>query len=212
MFKLSIVLAIAVVAVSAIPLKPNDMPKRIEQAEKDSNQDLAEFVQAWKSNDKQSVTSMTNFIIKIANSGYEHSIKLNKNFAKMAPILQKLAHSRVPFAMKAVAKLIDGNRDNKSYYDLETVIQWINKRVAAGVQDANLTKAVVAAKESQDALQAMADAFVSTIKTLKTDTSDMAALMDGAIAVMNENSAPFIERFADSLRALNDFRASVAFE
>ena len=67
-------------------------------------------------------------------------------------------------------------------------------------------------KKLQDALTATADAFVPTSKNLKTDTPHMATLMDKAIAVMNENSAPFIQRFAESLGALNDFTGSVAFE
>ena len=111
--------------------------------------------------------------------------------------------------MRTVAWLIDGNRDNESYYDLETVIQWITKREAAGVQDDNLSSALADAKESQDSLQAIADILVPTIKTLKHDSHNMVPLMDEVLQVMNEKSGPFISKYADSLVALNKFRASV---
>ena len=96
----------------------NPMPKRIEKADKHSNQDLAAFVHACNINHKQIVTRMTKFTIKIARSDYEHSVELKKSLSKMVTILQKLAHSRGAFSVKALAELIDSKRDNKSHYDL----------------------------------------------------------------------------------------------
>lgn len=209
MLKGAFVLSLLAGAAIAIPLKPDDMPRRIKQAEIDSNKNLNEFVTAWNNKDKEQLLSMTDFIINIANEGYSHSIGLNTNLKRFIPVLSRLSQSGCPWMMRTVAWLIDGNRDNESYYDLETVIQWITKRQEAGVSDDNLSAALEASKESQDSLQAMADVLVSTIKTLRHDAHNMAPLMETVVKVTNEKSGPFIERYADSIVALNKFRASV---
>lgn len=209
MIKRAAVLSLLMVAATAIPLKPDDMPRRIKQAEIDSNKDLDEFVQAWNNKDNPKLVKMTDFIINIANEGYQHSISLEKNLKRFVPVLSKLSRSGFPWPMRALAWIIDGNRDNESYYDLETVIQWINKRQAAGVKDNNLSEALAGAKESQDSLQAMADAFVSTIKTLKHDAHNMESLVDAAVKVMDEKSGPFLDRYRDSLVSFSTFRSSL---
>ena len=206
MFKLAIVLAVCLVAVNAIPVKPNDMPARIVNAEKDSNQDLREFVEAWKNNDKASVSKMVQFIIEIAESGFAHSEKLNASFGKLRETLLRLTRSPTPLAMKLLATLLDGNRDNKSYYDLETVIRWIEKRQVAGVQDQLLTQAVTAAKQSQDSLQTMADKFVALFKSLKVDTSNMKEQVTEAVHVMDEKAGPFMAKFEETIEALTAFQ------
>lgn len=209
MLKRVVILSMLAGTAVAIPFKPDDMPRRIKQAEIDSNKNLNEFVKAWNDKDKTSLLSMTDFIINIADEGYQHSIGLEKNMQRFIPMLASLSRSGCPWLMRTVAWLIDGNRDNESYYNLETVIQWITKRQTAGVKDDNLTNALDASKESQDSLQAIADALVPTIKILKHDARDMVSLMDDVVKVMNEKSGPFISRYADSLVALNKFRSSI---
>lgn len=206
MFKLLMCLAICVMAVNAIPVKPDDMPARIKQAEKDSNQDLQEFVEAWKNNDKEKVANMVQFIIEIAESGFAHSEKLNAQFGRLRSVLERLTRSQTPLMMKLLATLLDGNRDNKSYYDLETVIQWIQKRQAGGVDDELLTKSLAAAKESQASLQTMADSFVHLFKVLRLDTTNMKGLVANSLRVMDENSGPFMSKFDEAIEALTAFQ------
>lgn len=202
------ILAVLLIAVNAIPLKPDDMPRRIKQAEIDSNKDLDEFVSAWNEKDKDTILDLTTFIIKIAKSGYEHSVQLNKTIKKTHPLLVKLAHSKHTWAMKLVAAILDGNRDNESYYDLETVIQWIQKRQDKGVKNDDLAAALAAAKSSQDHLQTMAWTFVQALKTLRQDASNMTAVMDESAEAIAVHGDPFIAKYGEAMDSLYAFEHS----
>lgn len=203
------VVAILFVAVSAIPLKPNDMPWRIKQAEINSNKNLDEFVQAWNEKDHVTVLKLTDFIYKIAKSGQAHSVKLNKTFTKVLPWIYKLSQTNHTGLMRVLAWLIDGNRDNKSYYDLETVIQWVQKRQDKGVEDENLNNVLVSAKSSQYHLQTMAWSFVQAIKQLKQDASNMTEVMRDSAMTMREHSEPFITEFNNVMDSFYKFKKSL---
>ena len=200
---LSAVLAVAL----AIPLKPDDMPKRKEQAEKDSNQDLDKFVTAFKNGDGATVGKLTNFIIKIAESGKKHSEQIVPKLMGLQEKLQKVADNGRSWLMTALTELLDGNRDNESYFDLETCIQWIKKRQDKGVKDADLDAGLKAAKESQEHLQKMAGTFVDGIKSMKQDMSNMKQVTDNTSKVMKENKDGFLNRFDDLLKSLKSFQS-----
>ena len=200
---LSVVLAVAV----AIPLKPDDGEKRKQNADKDSSKDLDEFVSAFKNGDGATVGKLTDAIIKIAESGQKHSEQIVPKLTGLQEKLQKVADKGRSWLMKGLAAFLDGNRDNESYYDLETIIQWIKKRQDKGVQDELLTKALQAAKESQDHLQKMAGTFVEGIKSMRQDLSNMKEVNDKTSKTMQDNKDPFLNRFDDCVKALKAFRA-----
>lgn len=204
--KTFVVFALVLVAVSAIPLKPNDMELRIKKAADDSSMNLDEFVDAWTNKDKASVRVMTDFIIKIAKSGQDHSVKFTRKFSRMHAFLEKVANRNLNIFMKLLATIIDGNRDNESYYDLETVIQWIEKRQERGVEDANLAKALKAAKESQDHLQTMAGTFVSGIKLIKEHSWTAKDITSYTAQVLREHQQPFLDKYQEAMEALYAFR------
>ena len=196
------------IAVNAIPLKPNDLQRRMKDAEINSNKDLDRFVEAWNKQDKAAVLEMTTFIIKIAKGGYDHSIQLNKTFEQLYPLLVKLAHSKHTWLMRMVAYIIDGNRDNQSYYDLETVIQWIQKRQDKGVKNDNLVQAHDFAKSSQDHLETMAQTFVKAIKIMRKDASNMTVVMDEVADSISQNGQPFISQYGKAMDQLYLFQQS----
>ena len=204
--KLLIILS-AVLAVSlAIPFRKDDGEKRKQQAEEDSSKDLDEFVSAYKNGDSATLRQLTDFIIKIAESGQEHSEKLVPKLVGLQEKLQKVADKGRSWLMKGLAWLIDGNRDNESYYDLETIIQWVQKRQEQGVNDNDLQEALQAAKESQEHLQTMAGTFVEGIKSMRNDLSNMKEINEKTSRTMAENKDPFLNRFDDCVRALKAFQ------
>ena len=206
--KFLVLSAFALVAVHAIPLKRDDMPERIKAADEDSSRGLDEFVRAFNEGDKQVLFEESNFIIDIAKRGQDHSEAFVSKFPKLLAVLKKGANSRFGgnVLVRAIAWLLDGNRDNESYYDLETVIQWIQKRQDKGVQDEDLSTALAAAKESQQHLQNMAGTFVQGIKQIRKEPSTMKQTVDHIIQTVHENEKPFLDKYQETMDALYNYR------
>lgn len=210
MFKLIVVFVMTLMVVNAIPLRPDDSYRRVVGAVINSEKDLNEFIDALKHNDNQTAAKMVDFILDIAHDGFQHSIKLTATFNKLKPILSKLSSAPVGLPMKMLATLIDGNRDNKPYYDLETVIEWICKCQAHGIDDELLNTALKAAEESQDSLREMSDSFVNAIKAIRISTKDMGPLMKHTLEIIDAKSGPFINKFQEAINALTAFRAKLS--
>lgn len=207
--KFVIILAIVVVAVNAIPFKPNDMPKWIKKAEEDSSKNLNEFVTAFNEHDTETLSKLTNEIIEIAKKGQNHSIDFVSKFPKLLRLM-KASSERHGIIVRALAFLIDGNRDNESYYVLETLIQWIEKRQEQGVSDPDLTKALAAAKASQEHLQNMAGTFVEGVKQIRKEPSNSRQIVAHIVKTTEENEKPFLDKYQEAMDAMNNFLTTVS--
>lgn len=202
-----VIFALFVVAANAIPLKPNDMPWRIRAADEDSSKNLDKFIQAYNDGDRETVGELTDDIIKIAKEGQDHSIAFTKKFGKLLSVLTRASSNGHRLVVRALAWLIDGNRENKSYYNLETVIQWCEKRQAKlPTPDSDLAVVCENAKASQQHLQNMAGTFVEEIKEIRKHPSNMNASVKKIVEAVDENQRPFLDRYDATMDALYTFR------
>lgn len=206
--KFLVLFAISLVAVNAIPFKRNDMPEKIKAAEEDSSKDLEQFVRAFNEGDKPTLFELSKFIIDIAKRGQDNSKKQSANMSRLLRVLNAGAHRGWlgSLLVRELAWLIDGNRDNESYYDLETVIQWVEKRQARGVHDQDLDRALAAAKESQEHLQNMAGTFVEDIKRIRKEPSAIPEIVDHIVKTVQENDKPHLHKYQEVMDALNNFQ------
>lgn len=202
-------LALLLAVATAIPFKKDDYESRMKQAEADAKKDLYEFLAAYKADDAPILAYLTEPIIKIAESGKKHSEELIPKLQKVQEKLTRVSELGHSVLMKALAFLIDGNRDNKSYTDLETIIQWTRLRINRNATDPHLAGANVAAKQSQDCLQLMAGTFVEGIKTMKKDLSNMHEINVHTGQVFANNKDCFLDKFDEALANLKAFRDDV---
>ena len=184
--KLSVTLLLVVLGMAsaiAWPIKPDDKEQRIREAEEIASKNLETFKDAVAKQWPGKMAELTLDVIPYLEEAQGNNRKLNKLLAPVITVLNKLANpSRGPLAppinflklraLQLLSNLIDGNRDNLSYYRLDAIRMWIERRTgddgAKDVQELkDAGKAVVAAR---DALEAMASTFVAGLKEIKEET------------------------------------------
>ena len=219
---LALVCCIAMTA-TAWPLKHDDKEQRMEEAEQIAGWELEQFKQAVASNDNVALARMTNYAIDVLKEAQANNQKLNRVMPPLMQVLKRLTSTEhillrpmlAPLKLRALHLLttvLDGNRDNLSYYRLEAVREWIERRTKEdGIKDsqdfADSHASVIAAR---DALEAMASTFVAGLKDLKEETSHIfredrqkiKMIADNIIAVAQENGPVMVEQTAKAERSL----------
>ena len=171
--KYMLVLALAV-AVTAIPLKKDDTPQLKKEKEETVQGRLQEFV----SGDASSRTQLYQPILDILNAVQKNNKKVTGALEPVQNVMEKLAqgdHFRFlkDAGLRVITTIIDGNRDNFSYYKLDAVKEWADKRAQQvdGPEVETLRTISRQATDARDALDSMAQVFVKGVKAIKAETS-----------------------------------------
>ena len=212
--KASIVIFFALIAVSAAwPVKPDDYKKFEQKAEEISQKDLEDYQVAVKAGDRQTQAKLVQDAIKVLEEAQANNQKLDKGMLPLMEFLNRMSHGshlkvlRMAF-LRFLSNLIDGNRDNKSYFLLQGVEKWAEKRpgepeVAAAGQDA---------KEAKEHLDTMAGTFVKGIKAIKEETSHtfkedeekIRGITENIVATAKENSPLMIKKTEQAITELKN--------
>ena len=119
----------------------------------------------------------TGEIVAVLKDGQENNHKLTSRLQPIIDTIVNLSTGRMRFfrmrSLWFMTSAIDGNRDNKSYYRLDSGREWIERRV--NHTDGDLKRRLLDAQrtivEGRDALESMAVTFVQGIKTIRAETS-----------------------------------------
>ena len=206
-------------------IKPDDKELRIREAEEIASRDLDTFKKAVADNDKETLKELTRKIIDVAWEAKENSEKL---VAKLAPLLKVLkqltSETRLPLPLASVLQFLklralhlltsalDGNRDNLSYYRLDAVREWLERRTREdGAKDViELKEAHTSAVKARDALETMASTLVAGLKEIKEETSvitndnfeKIRAAAEKIVKAVEDNRSVLILNSADTVYAL----------
>ena len=171
---------------AAWPLKPDDKKLRIREANRIASRDQGIFVKAVAENDEETLAELTRDIIDVVREAQENNEKL---VAKLAPLLKVLkqltSESTLPLplarvlqflklrALNLLTHVLDDNRDNVSYYRLDAVRDWIERRTRDdGAKDViEFKDAHRTVVEARDALETMASTLVAGLKEMKDESS-----------------------------------------
>lgn len=160
-----------VVSVSCIPLKPDDTPKLKKEMENIANNRLQEWNQ--KNGDKTAAAEMLVDLLKTLQKAETNNNKALPGIEKLTEKMAKLdAKGMDSFwgsnGLRALTAVVDGNRDNISYYTFEAARLWIEKRLPATKNiKAQLEEAMKLIITARDALDSQAQVFVKSIKNIR---------------------------------------------
>ena len=209
--KATIAILFALVAVSsAFPIKPDDYAKFEQEAEKIANADVGAWGTAAEMGDRMTRVSLIEKAIKILEEAQENNKKLD---SKMLPLMEKMqgmANKGHTWLLDGLAKLIDGNRDNKSYFLLQGVEKWAEKRASTG--EPEVASAGKHAKAAKEHLDKMAGTFVKGVKDIKANSGNKAKLQEitaNTVKTAKENSPKMISETDAALRDLKTLRDNV---
>lgn len=168
----------------------DDKAQRVKEAEEAAALHLQEFIDAAQKNDSGSRNQMANFtgeIISVLKDGQSNNLKLTDRIQPLVNTIVNLSTGRLRFmrmrSLWFITSAIDGNRDNKSYYRLDSGREWIERRV--NHTDAGLKEKLLDAQKTiidgRDALETMAVTFVESIKTIRAETSKRPGTEDDTV-------------------------------
>ena len=168
----------------------DDKALRIKEAEEAAASHLQEFAEAAAKNDSESrkrLADLTGEIVDVLKDGQGNNIKLTDRLQPIINSIVNLSSGRFRFvrmrSLWFITSAIDGNRDNKSYYRLDSGREWIERRL--NYTDASLRSRLVDAQqtivEGRDALESMAVTFVQGIKTIRAETGKRPGTEDDAL-------------------------------
>ena len=198
------VILMLVVAVTAWPLKPDDKELRMKECEATSVKDLDAFNLAWTAKDQKKLAELTDDIINVLVEAQDNNVKLNRKMKPVIRLLDELSKPRrllpIKFlrtrALSLLTNILDGNRDNLSYYRLESVRLWLEKRMTAEVAESvpEFVSAKTHVTAARDALEEMASTFVSGLKTVKDESghiigTDHDAIRDAIVKIVETADA-----------------------
>lgn len=194
--KYILVLALFVLGSQAIPIKNNQ--KEVDQLLKDKaaivNDRLADFQSAAEVGDTNTLKTLLEKLVEAQKRAHDNlvkafpAIKMMTNALKglssqgdLHPIIERVKGGLKDVALHALAALVDGNRDNVSYYMYDAAQEWIEKRVGGKFASAGLQKNLNDAREAilnvRDSLDSTAQVFVNTIKGIRA-TNDKAQIQE----------------------------------
>lgn len=140
---------------------------------------MQDFIDAARKGDAASKNKMADFtaeIVTVLKDGQDNNRKIDGLRPIIDSIISLSSGSMRFLRMRLlwfVTSAIDGNRDNKSYYRLDSGRDWIERR--ANYTDSELRGKLLDAQtsivEGRDALETMAVTFVKGIKTIIAETS-----------------------------------------
>ena len=158
----------------------DDKAQRVKEAEEAAALHLQEFIDAAKKNDSGSRNQLADYtgeIISVLKDGQENNVRIADRLQPVINSIVNLSTGRLRFmrmrSLWFLTAAIDGNRDNKSYYRLDSGREWIERRV--NHTDQGLKEKLLEAQKTiidgRDALETMAVTFVAGIKTIRAETS-----------------------------------------
>lgn len=173
------IVCILLVAVtcSAWKLKPDDTPRLEQEREEFAAKNLESFV----AGDEAARTSFYKEAGDILKAVQKNNDNVLGNSEPVERLMVKLSSGGLfdfvqMRVLQLLTNLIDGNRDNFSYYKLDAVREAAQRRLDAGVsgeEAETLQKLVKETTEARDALDTTAQAFVKGVKKIKELTADV---------------------------------------
>ena len=213
MTKIALLLLVAV-ACTAWKLKDDDTPRLKEELEATAARDLDAFVKG----DEASRTALYKEPLEILKQVQQNNGKVLGTLEPVEGLMKKLGDGeKFDFlrfrALQLITNFLDGNRDNFSYYKLDAVVQFAQRRLDAGVTgpDAEiLTKLRDEATVARDSLDTMAAAFVKGVKEIKEETNHVGkedavkikAAADKTVKVSNELKPALLNNTAGAIALL----------
>ena len=121
---------------TAIPLKKDDTPQLKAEGEKFASDKLQEFkAAASQSSDPQNLKEFFNDLLVYVQKAQKNNEKLTKGIGFIVKRMKAITangislRNRAGHRLHVLTTLVDGNRDNVSYYVLDYASQWIEKRL-----------------------------------------------------------------------------------
>lgn len=198
---------------SCWPIIPDDKQQRIREAEEIASKDLDAFRTAWNNKDYRLLAIYTEDCLKAVEEAHNHNKVLVPGLSAVVKGLTKLTEWKAAkFIRMRLLQLLtnaaDGNRDNLSYYRLDAVRMWVERRSFADVKE--LKDAGASATAARDALENMASTLVAALKTIKVETSKVGKEDDELIRetgrkvakVVSENKQPLLDLGEKTIRTL----------
>ena len=161
----------------------DDKAQRVKEAEEAAALHLQEFIDAAQKKETTSRTKLADYtaeITAVLKDGQGNNHKLTDRLQPIINSIVSLSSGRFRFmrmrSLWFLSSAIDGNRDNKSYYRLDSGREWIDRRVNHTDPDLKekLLDAQKSIDEGRDALKTMAVTFVQGIKTIRSETAKRA--------------------------------------
>lgn len=174
----------------AIPIKDNE--KEVQQLLKEKkqivNDHLNEFLNAKASGVVEKIQEYLKTLVKTQKRAHDNLLRILPGLEKIIATMDYLSKDRFEgnrfahsvarmlesAALKVLTALVDGNRDNVSYYMYDAAQEWIQKRVEKGTPGPELPTLEAKLKEARklivtarDSLDDNAQVFVKTIKEVK---------------------------------------------
>ena len=212
---------------AAWPIKPDDKELRIREAEEIASRDLDTFKKAVAENDKAKLAQLTLDVIDVVREAQENNKKLTAKLSPLLKVLKELtSETRQPLplesaiqflklrALHLLTSALDGNRDNLSYYRLDAVREWLERRTNDdGAKDVTeLKNAHTYVVEARDALETMASTLVAGLKEIKDETSvitnkdivKIRAAAEKIVRAVYDNKDVLINKTQDTESTLED--------
>jgi len=172
LFFFSTLFASAPVA-KAIRFMPSDKAYWEGQVPILSDKDLDKFEAAAQAKDRSALNSEVVALKDIVAEAQENNKKLVPQITKLVTWINDLAQNSDkwfrPTALRSLVILIDGNRDNKSYYLLDAAREWIEKRLSlvGGQLQNDFRSAQNQIVDARDTLDDNAQIFVRGVKDIR---------------------------------------------
>lgn len=205
----------------------DDKAQRVKEAEETAVLHLQQFIDAASRNDTESRKQMSDYtgeLVAVLKDGQANNRKLTDRLQPIINSIVSLSTGRFGFmrmrSLWFVTSAIDGNRDNKSYYRLDSGREWIERR--ANYTDPELKSKLLDAQQSivqgRDALESMAVTFVQGVKTIRAETSkrpgtesdDLIAQTAQQIQEASGNKTVVIEKTDEAIQKLEAIQKQLA--
>jgi len=172
LFLLASVFVSAPVA-KAVRFMPSDKAYWEGQVPILSDKDLDKFEAAALAKDRTALNAQTIALEDIVKEAQENNKKLVPQITKLVTWINDLAQNSDkwfrPTMLRSLVVMIDGNRDNKSYYLLDAAREWIEKRLRliGGQLQTDFRTAQNQIVDARDTLDDNAQIFVRGVKDIR---------------------------------------------
>lgn len=183
-----------------------------------ASKNLDTFSDAVKSGNRGQLYEALNDLKGAVEDAYKNNLRLGKvlggfvNTIKTLSTGSSLTRLARMNVIRLMAKAIDGNRDNKSYFLLEAAREWLERRLPLAEEGSELKNQmkellpkVIAAR---DTLDGMAQSFVNGVKKMITltensrENKDAIAELANDLAVNGQNSKKLEQEGKDALEVI----------
>lgn len=177
--------------------KLNDEIWRSREAKNFATKDVGKFVQAWTSQprDNETLESLTESILIISTEGIKHAKTYIKKLRKHYLLLKSASLIPTKYPINALISIIEANRNHEAFYDLETLIQWIDERINAGIQSDYFTSALKTAYSARSHVEKLNGAFVDGMDMMKEHSWTTKRVLNKMKNVLNEHKKPYLHDY-----------------